>query len=252
MIVRLAHGSTTNGLHSLEPQYIRGNNGSQAGIGVNMTADAEIAVRYADKTGSVYFIDTDISGFLTVSENVTISAGQSEILKMHLRTLPDVDQYRLASDFCGKSSKVFDNDKDAEHFYKSERQAYKDMGFTLDRLKPEIDYADDGRMMILYANKSFDNLTDVTTKRLHYALNLFDNSIATSLLKTISPGLILERENGKHHYLSFRNSEPITDVLDSNFLAKPNAIDVIQRTCDRFLNLNGPTIHSHQNEGPSL
>lgn len=235
MFVKLAHGSKRNDLTQLEPQYIRGNNGSQDGIGVNLTADANVAVGYAEDTGSVYLVDLDISHFLIVSDKEKLNAGQAEILKMHLATLPKQDQYRLATDLCGKLSQTFDNDDDAEVFYKTQRQTHKEIGFTLDRLKPEIDYADDGRMMILYANDSFDNLTNVDTKRLHYCLNLFDNSIATSLLKTISSGLVLERENGKHNYLSFRNSEPVADRLDQQFLSKTNAINVIQRACDRSL-----------------
>lgn len=233
MRIRLAHGSRKTDLTELQPMSVGGENGSQDGIGINLTADGAVARHYAGNDGAVYLVDIDISRFLTVSDHATLGHGHAEILKMHLATLPEHIQYRLASDICGKAQRTFDNDADAERFYKEKRAAFTSLDLHYDRLKPDIDYHDDGRMIIVYAHNDFDNLYEASTRRLHYCLNLYDNSVATSLLKTICNGLVLARDNGKHHYLSFRASEAVAHTLNADTLQQPNSNDLIERACRR-------------------
>lgn len=233
MRIRLAHGSPKNDLAELQPMFVGGTNGSQDGIGVNLTADGAVARHYAGDNGTVYLVDLDTSRFLTISDNKMLGHGPAEILKMHLTTLPEPIQYRLASDICGKAKRTFDNDDDAEVFYKEKRAEFRSLDLHYDRLKPDIDYDDEGRMTILYAHNDFNKLHETSTRRLHYCLNLYDNNVATNLFKTISNGLVLERDNGKHHYLSFRASEAIAQTITADILQQPDSHDIIERSCQR-------------------
>jgi hypothetical protein len=234
MNVRVAHGSKVNSLSELKASYYDGNNGANDGIGIYLTAEVGTAINYATDEGSVYLVDLNTEGFLTIAPDTYLSPEQSAKLEEELNTLPEEVQYRLATDICGKKEHVFLNEEDAEEFYKKERVKFKEMDLRLDRLKPEIDFNEQDQMMILAAHKSFSDIGKVETSRIHKCLNLLDNSIATSLLKTISSGLILEREEQKENYLSFRFREKIVATLDNEFLSKENAKALIEESCKKY------------------
>jgi len=228
------HGSSHNNLPHLEPRYIGGNNGSIDGVGINLTDSITLARNYAENDGSIYLIDIDISNYLTVSKDTLLSPNQADRLKSILSQLPNELQYRLATDMCGKEDHVFDNDKGAEDFYKKNRGEIREMNLGLDRLKPEIDYHDDGRMMILVAHNDFGKLQEISTFQIHRALNLYDNELASNILKEIAGGLVLACDNNKKNYLSFNPTEAITATLDSSFLSRPNANTLIKGSCEKY------------------
>lgn len=231
---RLLHGSRKNDLESLQPQYIGGNNGSVDGIGINLTDSIPLAKHYAGGEGSVYMSDINTADFIEISHSKHLTKEHAECLKSQLEQIDETTRYRLATDICGKAEKAFKSDDDAEAFYKEKRAEFKVLNLQLDRLKPEIDYNDDGDMVILHANLDFSGLEKATTKRMHYCLNLFDNDYATTLLKSICKGLILPREDGITNYLSFAMDEPIVARLDQEFLAKPNAEALIKSSMSKY------------------
>jgi hypothetical protein len=234
MNIRAAHGSKKNHLTQLEPQYIAGNNGSQDGIGINLTSDIGLAKYYAGSEGSVYLVDLNVDSYLTISDKTLLTSSQADVLKSELEKLPEKIQYRLATDICSKKPHTYGNDKEAEAFYEENKKFISSLDLGLDRMKPSIDYDDLGQMVILIAHKDFSTLETVNTGHIHRCLNLFNNEIATTLLKSISKGLILERESGLDTYLSFQMQETIVATLDGVFLKKPNAKELISESCKKY------------------
>ena len=132
-----------------------------------------------------------------------------------------------------KNEKSFSDDKEAEKFYKEEMKKFKSLDFGLDRLKPKIDYDDiNDDMIIITANKEF-NFTDVSTKQIHYCLNLYDNLFATNVLKKLATGLIIEIDGGGNNYLSFRYEEPVMKELTGPIMAKDNLRELVENICKK-------------------
>lgn len=213
------HGSKVKGLESLRPQYYTGNNGCQAGVGVNLTNIPAIALNYAGEDGSVYFVNLDIDDFIDISPDVKLSPQQIKKIETIFDDLNDKDKYRLATDLSGKKRETFSDQKMAQRHFKKHSLKFSTLGLRLDRLKPTVEYDDDDNMVILSATNEFD-LTNVNTERLHYCLNLYDNYYATEVLKEISSGLILDVDNEKKNYLSFRFDESVDLELSSSKLTK--------------------------------
>jgi hypothetical protein len=233
MIIRAAHGSKKNHLTHLSPQYVNGNNGSLEGIGINCTANIILAMNYAEE-GSVYLVDLKVDSYLTVSDKTLLTSSQADILKSELEKLPEKIQYRLATDICGKKPHTYGSDKDAEVFYKDNKKSIASLDLGLDRMKPTIDYDNLGQMVIFIAHKDFSMMETINTGHIHRCLNLFDNEMATSLLKSISSGLVLKRDSGLDNYLSFQMEENIVATLDNEFLKKPNAKELISDSCKKY------------------
>lgn len=236
MTIRLLHGSKKNDLTQLEAQFIGGNNGSQDGVGINLTDSISLARHYAGSEGSVYMIDTDTTDYLSISSNHFLSQDKADILAEKLSAMHEMIRYRLATDICGKLQTAFKDDSKAEEFYKEKRKEYRSMNVSLDRLKPEIDYNDEGDMVILHAQTDFSNLHKASTYHIHRCLNRLDNELASGLLKLISKGLILERDNGTKNYLSFAYSEPVVEQLNHDFLSKPEANSFIKESMKEHSN----------------
>lgn len=232
MKIRLSHGSRANELTELRPQTYFGSNGSQDGVGINLTEDISLARRYAKDDGSVYLSDIDITGYLHVSEDNYLTKEQADKITELLSKLPEDLQYRFATDICGKKEFPFNSDDEAEAFYRESKAGIKALGLNLDRLKPDIDYDDKDRTLIKIAHNDFSDIQQASTKRIHWCLNMYDNHLATQILKSISTGLILERDTGKRNFLSFRGVENIVATMDHEFLKKPNADALIQRSMD--------------------
>lgn len=245
--MKVIHGSKVKQIQYLSPQFIAGANGSQDGVGVNLTDNIDLALRYATDKGSIYLVDLNVDDFLTVSDNVRLTESQSKTLIAEFSELDERLQYRFATDLCGKETHVFDHNDKAEEFYKLERLRIKGLDLGLDRMMPEIDDNDMESFSILTARKDFD-LTDVSTQHIHYCLNLYDNQLATYLLNTISKGLILERESGQNNYLSFRPSEKVHAELTGGFLKRGDCNDLIKRVCESNITISesseDSTIHS--------
>tara|TARA_B100000749_G_scaffold265358_1_gene240386 strand:- start:2522 stop:3265 length:744 start_codon:yes stop_codon:yes gene_type:complete len=230
MKLRLAHGSQRNELTELRPQTYFGSNGSQDGVGINLTEDISLARGYAKDAGSVYLSDIDITGFLHITEDNYLTKEQANKITELLSDLPEDLQYRFATDICGKKDFPFENDDEAEAFYRESKSNIKALGLCLDRLNPDIDYDDKDRTVIKIAHKDFSDIQTASTKRIHWCLNMYDNHLATHMLKSISTGLILERDTGKRNFLSFRGVENIVATMDSEFLKKSHANTLIQRS----------------------
>ncbi len=234
MRMRLLHGSKKAGISQLEPQYIGGNNGSVDGIGINLTDSIPLARHYAGSEGVVYISDIDTKDYLRISNSDHLTKEQAMSLRRELEPMNRNLRYRLATDLCGKKETVFSSDEQAEKFYKEKRQEYRDMGISLDRLKPDIDFDDNGDMIIKHAQTDFSELSKATTKHIHRCLNLLDNEFASTLLKTISKGLVLPREDGTTNYLSFAMEEGIVSEMNQEFLNKPNADKLINQSMAKF------------------
>jgi hypothetical protein len=230
--MKLIHGSTVKDIKSLVPQYFSGNNGSQDGIGVNLTDNVPLALNYATKDGSIYIVDLNTENYLTISDNETLNLEQINIIENIFNELDNTLKYRLASDISGKNKESYIDDKDAEIAYKEEMKRFKSLALGLDRLKPKIDYDDNDNMMIISASDKL-NLANVSTKHLHYCLNLYDNLFATKIFKKISSGLILERDNGTKNYLSFRFEEHVTKEITGDLLKKDNIESLINKICKK-------------------
>lgn len=201
------HGSKTNEIRSLQPKAFFGENGSVDGVGVNLTSNASLAKRYAGQTGSVYFVRINTEGYLRISDNTFLNNKQAEILESAISELPEVLQYRFATDISGRKKTYISVAGEAMQFYKDEKQKHKNLGLYLDRLLPEIDPESED-YTILSATKEI-NFDKVSTSHIHRCLNLYDNMLATDLLKKLASGLILERESGTLDYLSFGMSERV-------------------------------------------
>ncbi len=231
--VRTAHGSRKNDLTHLAPQYYNGRNGSQDGIGINLTSSVDVAMHYAGKEGSVYLVDVDTTHFLTISEETYLTEDQATVLKKELETLCTADKYRLATDILGKRQQHFVDEKEAYATFKSFSSYLKMLGLTHDRLKPSVEFGEED-VIVYTPHCNFSRIGSVNTKHLHYCLTLFDNSVATSLLETISSGLILNRENRENDYLSFAKEEKVIAKLDQEFLQKPQAKSLIEGSLNKY------------------
>jgi hypothetical protein len=225
--MKVVHGSKIKNIEFLGPRFMSGSNGSMDGVGVNLTSNVPLALNYATKDGSVYIVDIDTSNYLTVSENSFLSDSQVKTLTSKLKELPDNLRYRFATDMCGKEVVKFSDDDKAEEFYKLERIKIKGLDLGLDRMMPMIDPNDDVGFSIKIARNDF-NFDDVSTKHIHYCLNLYDNCLSTDLLKSISSGLILEKEDGRHNYLSFNGMEKTKTEISGDFLIKENCAELIE------------------------
>jgi hypothetical protein len=231
--MKVVHGSKVKGIEALAAKLMAGNNGSQDGIGVNLTDNVQLALNYATEEGSLYIVDLDTEGFLEVSDSARLNSKQIDSLMEILSEVDDKLKYRLASDMCGKNEKSFPDDKEAEKYYKEEIEKFKSLDLGLDRLKPKIDYHDlSDDMVIITANKEF-NFVDVSTKQIHYCLNLYDNLFATNVLKKLSTGLIIERDGGGNNYLSFRYEEPVMKELTGPVMAKENLRELVENICNK-------------------
>lgn len=230
--MKVVHGSTVKNIKALVPQYFVGNNGSQDGIGVNLTNNVHLALNYATKEGSLYVIDLNTDGFLNISSDARLTEVQKSKVESLFNEIEEKLKYRLASDICGKNKKSFLDEDKAEAFYKEQMNIFKNLDLGLDRLKPKIDFDEDGNMVIVTANKEF-NFDNVSTDHLHYCLNLYDNLFATNVFKKISSGLILEREGGSNNYLSFRYDEPVMKEITGPVMIKDNLIELVEKFCKK-------------------
>jgi hypothetical protein len=212
--VIVLHGSKVKGLTSLKPQYYGGNNGCVAGVGVNLTSSEPISLNYAGDTGSIYVIDLDLDNFINISDDGRLTDKQTKKIIDCFDDLNEADRYRLATDLSGKKMERFTDEKLAQRVFKKYSMQFSTLGLRLDRLKPGVEYDDDGCMVISSATKDFD-LSHTSTERIHYCLNLYDNFYATNVLKEISDGLVIESDSGSVNYLSFRMQEDVIAELNS-------------------------------------
>lgn len=229
--MKVVHGSKIKNIEFLGARFMSGSNGSMDGVGINLTSNVPLALNYATKDGSVYIVDIDTSNYLTVSDHSFLSDSQAETLITKLKELPDNLQYRLATDICGKEVVKFNDDDKAEEFYKLERIKIKGLELGLDRMMPMIDPDDDVGFSIKIARNDFD-FNNVSTKHIHYCLNLYDNCLSSELLKSISDGLILEKEDGRHNYLSFNGMEKPKTEISGDFLIREDCAELIERAIE--------------------
>lgn len=201
------HGTRADFDGPLEPRFIAGANGSQDGIGINATSSLRIAKNYAGEDGFVHVAEMNLDGFLVISNDQRLTKEQAENLEGFIGQLDDTVRTRLSTDLMGKKEYSFTDKNEAKEFLDRKKKELKDMSLYLDRMKPSVEYFEDGDYVISAAHKEVD-LKDVSTEHIHYILNLLDNYLATNALKSISTGLVLER--GEHsNYLSFRYQESV-------------------------------------------
>lgn len=223
----VAHGSKNKGIESLVPYYYGGCNGSHDGVGVNMTNNPSLALNYAGPEGAIYIVDLDLTNFIKISESTTLTKTQANKLTEIFSDLDDQVKYRLATDICGKKTEEFNDEITANKVFKRHALKHATLGLYLDRLKPTVDFGDYDKITILSAKKEFD-LEGVSTQRLHYSLNLYDNYYATEVFKKICNGLILEVDQKHTNYLSFRFEERVITEFAAKEMNKDDIIKAMQ------------------------
>ncbi|MDK9790111.1 hypothetical protein [Vibrio sp. D431a] len=214
----LVHGSKKKGFDALEPISMFGENGSVDGIGINLTSDIDVALRYAGDSGSVYVVDVDTDNFIEISDSSLITEEQAEFILGEIRDLHHFEQYRLYTDMCGHVTHKFNDKYLAFDFYTKEKEEAKN--YHLDRLKPKVEDKGDG-FEIRACRKSITeaDLVGVSHKDAHYILNLFDNEFATRCYKHFASGLVLPKLNNGTNYLSFAYLESVEEEIDLSTLS---------------------------------
>lgn len=218
----LFHGTTKQDLRFLEPYYYGGSNGSLDGVGINLTDSLAVAQEYG-KGGRVLLLSPSTTQFLRVDTDTMLSPAQSATLSALFKELPFEVQIRFATDLHGKQTHHFTEESAAKSFYSLAKAELA--GFHLpDRIRPEVQFERD-TVDVLVARRDVD-FSAVNTKRLHYILNLYDNRLATTMLKEITTGLVLPKDSGTTVYLSFRRDEmvladfAVEDTLRPEFTAQ--------------------------------
>lgn len=202
-------GSTKNHLDRLSPIGIGGDNGSYDGIGVYLCKEPNTALRYAGAQGSVYMADVPIDDYLLIDQHTTLTRTQQDAFMKKFMTLPDHIQWRLATDISGFEPYTFsyEDESKAKDFYKQAKADFSTMPGIPDRVKPRVEFEKD-HITVMFPSMT-PRLDQVNTKHLHYVLNLHCNHTSTELMRTCAPGLVIQRESGDVHYLSFSDL-PVT------------------------------------------
>jgi hypothetical protein len=230
------HGTKKNNLSLLTPQYYEGSNGSQDGVGVNLTQALMSAQEYAGEEGRILLVHLNTAPFLTIDARTSLSLSQCQELDHAFSQLPSPIQQRLATDINGRETTQFPlaQKEDAHVFYKEARAAIKKLPNSPDRLLPKVDFTSDG-IEVHTARQQWD-LTKTTTAHLHYILTLCDNALASDLLKKIADGLILPKNSDTTHYLSFRDEE----VVLADFSVKQTHTPSFAKTVEQLTALSAP------------
>jgi hypothetical protein len=201
----LFHGTRQHDLRFLEPQFYGGANGSQDGVGINLTDSLTAAQGYG-KGGRILLLSPATEAFLRIDEQTKLSPSQCEKMSGLFNDLPVELQLRFATDLHGKQKHSFTDENAAKAFYKTSKAEIA--GFHLpDRIKPSVEFERE-TIDVIIARREAD-FSQVNTKHLHYILNLCDNKLATVLFKEITTGLVLPKDSGATHYLSFRKDEMV-------------------------------------------
>ncbi len=203
------HGTTKKALNILTPQYYAGSNGSQDGIGVNVTNSLQIAQDYATPEGRLLLLYLNHDNFLRIDDQTRLSDAQCARLDQVFDLLPLPLQLRLATDINGKQTTRFryEDENKAKTLYQQSKQRFADVPELPDRIRPSYDF--EKSHIDIHLPRARWDLSKTDTAHLHYVLNLVDNALATELFKKISDGLILPKENGAIHFLSFRANETV-------------------------------------------
>jgi hypothetical protein len=224
--MKLFHGSKKNNLQYLQSFYIGGNNGSVDGVGVNMTNDLGVALRYSSKDGSIYVVDIDTSDYLLISKSDFLSANQAVVLVDKLKELPVPVQCRLATDICGKKIINYTCADKAINFYKEEKEKIKNLDMRLDRMLPRVE--DEGEHYAIHVARTDFDLEGVSTSHIHYCLNLYDNQLSSTLLKSICGGLEIKADSGHSNFLSFDAIVGIEKEITGELLQQDNIKDELE------------------------
>lgn len=228
----LFHGTKKNDLRFLEPQFYGGANGSQDGVGINLTDSLTAAQGYG-KDGRVLLLSPAVESFLLIDEHVCLSSSQCETMSALFKELPVELQFRFATDLHGKQKHSFTDEATAKNFYKTAKTEIA--GFHLpDRARPEVEFERE-TVDVFVARRDAD-FSKVNTKHLHYILNLYDNKLATALFKEITAGLVLPKESGATHYLSFRKDEMVL----ADFAAEDTMHQSFHAQLETLSSMTGP------------
>ena len=231
MIVHAFHGSMEKRIEKIRPASMGGRNGSVGGIGGNYSSSADVAVKYATdnqgETGSVYIVELDVTDYVTISESNYLTKEQIKVFEKLFEPLPIDVKMRLSVDIGGRKEQRFKAGEDdvAKVLFDEKKRDVKAMSEPIDRLFP-VANIENGGFVIGYASPdlSFEN---VDTKKIHYALNLYSNQVATDFFKSISKGLELK---GIDHsdYLSFKESEIVIREIGNRALSITDIGEKIQ------------------------
>lgn len=248
----LFHGSKKSKLSFLEPQYYSGSNGSQDGVGVNLTSNLSRSQLYAGELGNILLVNLNLHNFLTISEDVKLNSEQQSKLNAFFDTLPPQLKKRLATDINGRETHHFEHGdkKEAHTFFKEQLDAHKIANLP-DRVKPVVKFEAD--TIEVHTPRDIWDLKEVNTKDLHYLTNLYDNEFATELFKKISDGLILPGDKEGDNFLSFRKNEVVLaefkqkDTLGDDFLDFVSQVSEFSgpEWLEKSIKLTGEVIGSH-------
>lgn len=228
----LFHGSFKKGLKFLLPATFSGSNGSQDGIGINLTNALPLAVDYAGGDGSIYASAVDVSEYLPINEKHYLNQQQTAILENFFNNkVPNDIKVRLATEFSGRLESVFDYDdeKEALAFYKLAKESCPELP---DRLKPHVEF--EKEHISVFTPHDNISLKGVNTHKIHYSLNLIDNGLATDSLSLISKGLIIPKGGNLTNYLSFDASIAPSLAIPS----KGISVDVVMEFVNSLVKLD--------------
>jgi hypothetical protein len=231
MHINLIHGSTVGNLRHLEAR-VSGMNGSHDGIGVNLTSNASLALRYSGKEGFIYRSRVDVGNYIEISEDAKLNTHQAETLKELISILPLPDQIRLATDMVGQKERKFNSDYDADEFFDDQEMKMILSGLSNDRFMPE--FKDSIECIVKYSHSNISDIANVSTNRIHKALMFWDINRGTEMLKSLGDGLILKKEGNGENYLSF-NKVPIDKEYSGELLKRDDAALIIQRAARKPL-----------------
>lgn len=204
----------TQNLDKLAPTetWAGGSNGSTDGKAVYFTDTPTTAARYASDEGALYIADLDTDSYIEISKERTLSISEAEILEGVISDLENEDAERkLATRIAGHTEREFTSEDDAETFYEREMAWANSVGFS--DLEPEFLEDRDGKVVVKSARPYAieDDFEGVDIEHIHRVLNLHSPELSTHFFAQIADGLIIPKQNGETHYLSF---SPVTPELE--------------------------------------
>jgi hypothetical protein len=201
-------GRSESDITELLPSGLTGRNGTQDGLGIYFTDNIDAAIRYAGKEGSVYLTYLPDNNVLTIDEKTTFSTSQQAVIQENFKELPHPLQLRLATDISGHKVSTFsyDNENQALEAYKSAKKELAGLRLP-DRCMPNVEFEAEHIELFTPHNKL--ELNNVSTKDFHYRIALADNRLVNHFLSPIADTLKLTKNDGEHHYLSFRAREKV-------------------------------------------
>lgn len=224
------HGSVTQKLDSITSTetWAGGSNGSTDGKGAYFTDTPSTAARYATNEGAIYIAELDTSNYIEISEARTLSIYEAEILEEVICSLGSEDiERKLATRIAGHTEREFTSEGDAEAFYEQEIAWANSVGFS--DLEPEFQEDRDGKVVIKAARAyaTEDDFEGVDIKHIHRILNLHSPDLSTQFFERLADGLIVPKQNGETHYVSF---SPVSPEVELSMTAIDSPVDELVAT----------------------